>query len=125
MSGRRATLWHWSASRAAALGLLLALAACGGGRDIYAASSAFGDAIGRFKGGPASDAVRAYGEPTRKTTQADGRTELLWLRQGTVFRNWRFVPQDCKLTMLQGTDGNIVSVVAGGNTLYCAEQFGS
>jgi hypothetical protein len=125
MAGKRAATRQSRALRAAALGIVLALAACGGGKDIYAASASFGDAVGRFKGGPASDAIRAYGEPTRKTPQADGRTELLWLRQGTVFRNWRFVPQDCKLTMLQGTDGNVLSVVAGGNTLYCAEQFGS
>jgi len=104
--------------------MLLPLAACGGARDVHGATSAFGDAIGRFKGGPAEDAIEAYGEPTRREGRADGGTDLVWKRNGTVFRNWAFVPQDCTLTMLADVDGKVASVVAGGNSLYCANEFG-
>ena len=105
-------------------GLLLPLAGCGGARDVHGATSAFGDAIGRFKGGPVEAAVAAYGEPTRRAGRDDGGTDLVWKRNGTVFRNWAFVPQDCTLTMLADADGKVASVVAGGNSLYCANEFG-
>ena len=102
---------------------MLLLAGCGGARDVRGATSSFGDAIGRFKGGPAEAAIAAYGEPTRREGRADGGTDLVWKRNGTVFRNWAFVPQDCTLTMLADVDGKVASVVAGGNSLYCADEF--
>ena len=103
---------------------MLLLAGCGGARDVRGATSSFGDAIGRFKGGPVEAAIAAYGEPTRRAGRDDGGTDLVWKRNGTVFRNWAFVPQDCTLTMLADVDGKVASVVAGGNSLYCANEFG-
>lgn len=103
---------------------MLLLVGCGATRDVRGATSAFGDAIGRFKGGPAEAAIAAYGEPTHREGRADGGTDLVWKRNGTVFRNWAFVPQDCTLTMLADVDGKVASVVAGGNSLYCANEFG-
>lgn len=104
-------------------GLLLPLAGCGGARDVRGATSSFGDAIGRFKGGPIEAAIAAYGEPTRRAGRSDGGTDLVWKREGTVFRRWALVPQDCTLTMLADVDGKVASVVAGGNSLYCADEF--
>ena len=120
----RPVLWRFTVGRPALLACaMLLLAGCGGARDVRGATSSFGDAIGRFKGGPIEAAIAAYGEPTRRAGRSDGGTDLVWKREGTVLRQWVLVPQDCTLTMLADVDGKVASVVAGGNSLYCADEF--
>lgn len=101
----------------------LAVGGCGSSRDPRQATAAFGDAIGRFKGRPIAEAIAAYGPPNTWKTLADGRTEAAWRRKGQTVADWQVVPQDCTLSMVTTPDRVVLSVVAGGNSLYCEEQF--
>ena len=114
-----------AASLGIGAGLLLSACSLLGGGDVQTATASFGDAIGRFKGGPVSDVFGAYGKPTRVVARPGGRVEYVWKRQGTTWIDWESVPQDCTVTLVAEEDGTVASVVAGGNSLYCAEEFGS
>jgi hypothetical protein len=103
----------------------LALGACGSDRDPRQATTSFGDAIGRFRDRPISDAIAAYGPPNTWKTLADGRTEATWRRKGRALVDWQMVDQDCALTMVTTPQRVVLSVVAGGNSLFCADQFGA